>query len=172
MTVRTVKSRTGGVHKRFTTSSSSNNDSDEAEEASEKVLTTSISNERFPCEHDELIATDLARHSSWDIGKSTEMQVLEHDEGSKTCSAVSSRITGGRKDKFRAVSTVIHVPAGGSVHQYDLLPDLCGLPRVGDRIAFKVSVGHHACFSSSFVTFYLLLCYCTCCRAILCYVDL
>lgn len=32
VTVKTVKSRTGGVHKRFTTPGSSNSDSDEAEE--------------------------------------------------------------------------------------------------------------------------------------------
>lgn len=82
---------------------------------------------------------DVAQHSSLDTGVSAEVQWLEHSKSSETCTAMSSKIVGGRKDKFKAVSTVIHVPADESVHQYDLLPDLHGLPRVGDKIAFKVS---------------------------------
>jgi len=82
---------------------------------------------------------DLAEHSSLDTGLSTGVQWLEHNKSSETHTAMSSKIVGGRKDKFKAVSTVIHVPADASTEQYDLLPDLHGLPRVGDKIAFKVS---------------------------------
>lgn len=52
VTVKTVKSRTGGVHKRFTTPGSSNSDSDEAEET-KKGLKISNSNQ-YHCEHNEL----------------------------------------------------------------------------------------------------------------------
>lgn len=141
MHVKTVKSRTGGVHKKFTTSSSdSDSDSDKAEGATQKALATSISNSQDSYEHDECPSTDLTQHSSWDICKSAKTQVLGHGRGTKNCSARSSlRITGGRKDNFRAVSSVIHVPASTPVDQYDSLPDLCGLPRAGDKIAFKVN---------------------------------
>lgn len=140
MTVKTVKSRTGGVHKRFTTSGSSSSDSDEAEEAEKKGVKTFASS-HYSCGHDELHPTELAQYSSWDTGKSVGVQQLQCKEGSQTSTAMSSRIVGGRKDKFRAVSTVIHVPAGTSLYQYDVLPDLCGLPRVGDKIVFKVGSG-------------------------------
>lgn len=53
VTVKTVKSRTGGVHKRFTSPGSSNSDSDEAEETEKKGLKISNSNQ-YHCEHDEL----------------------------------------------------------------------------------------------------------------------
>lgn len=140
MHVKTVKSRTGGVHKKFTTSSSSDSDSDKAEEATKKALATSISNSQDSYEHDERPSTDLTQHTSCDTGKSAKTQVLGHGRGTKSSRARSSlRIIGGRKDNFRAVSTVIHVPASTPVDQYDSLPDLCGLPRVGDKIVFKVN---------------------------------
>lgn len=82
---------------------------------------------------------DVAQHSSLDTGVSAGVQWLEHNKGSESHAAMSSKIVGGRKDKFKAVSTVIHVPADASMDQCDLLPDLHGLPRVGDKIAFKVS---------------------------------
>ena len=147
MYVKTVKSRTGGVHKRFTMSSSgdsnsnSDSDSDKAEEATQKALATSISDSQDSYRNNERRSADFTLHSSWDTGTSAETQVPEHGGGTKNCRARSSlRITGGRKDTFRAVSTVIHVPARPPVECFDSLPDLCGLPRVGDKIAFKVNI--------------------------------